>query len=73
MTADEIVASYIESFGEKKLVYIVTEEEFMVLANAPGVIKEMISSPNGDGTFYNSLLHQHGRFVHVSSKLLAIS
>jgi hypothetical protein len=60
MTAQEIVKNQIEGWGEREL-YLVTEEEFEVLLSAGGCYKEM-NTPNGDGTFFSSLVFQGKTF-----------
>lgn len=65
MTAQEIIDAQLASWGERDL-YLVTEEEFVVLLSSGGYRVEL-DKPNGDGTFFNSLVFQGKVFCTSTS------
>lgn len=64
MTAEEILHSHLESWGEREL-YLITEEEFAVLLDKAEKI-EILKHQNADGTFYSELVFQGKRFASSS-------
>ena len=56
MDAQEIFNTQVNSWGEREL-YLVKEDEFKVLLSNGGSPLET-NKPNGDGTFFNSLVFQ---------------
>ena len=71
MNAEEVMKTQLESWGEGRELYNVSEEEFNILRNSVGVTMEKVDFDNGDGTFYNVLLLHGYRFVCVSEAKLA--
>jgi hypothetical protein len=67
MLAQTIVDEQLASWGKREL-YLVTEEEFMVLLSNGGSRKE-IDTSNGDGTFFNSLVFQGRVFCTSTSNI----
>ena len=54
MTAQQIVDEQLAGWGKREL-YLITKEEFEVLLSNGGSLFEK-NKPNGDGTFFNSLV-----------------
>ncbi|HEY4515725.1 MAG TPA: hypothetical protein VJH67_00880 [Candidatus Paceibacterota bacterium] len=66
MTPEQIVASQLSSWGDKKEVYLVTEDEFKILrTHAESSVEKDLES-NGDGTYLSSLLFRNYRFSCVT-------
>ena len=66
MTAQKIVYEQLASWGKREL-YLVTKEEFRVLLSNGGYPIET-DKPNGDGTFFNSLVFQEMTFCTSTSE-----
>jgi hypothetical protein len=65
MHSQKIVDVQLASWGKREL-YLVTEEEFKVLLANGGSPLET-NKPNGDGTFFNSLVFQDMIFCTSTS------
>jgi len=65
MTAQEIFETQLGSWGERDI-YLVSEEEFLVLLSDGGNQTE-IDKSNGDGTFFNSLVFKNHKFCSTTS------
>jgi len=54
MNAQQIANEQLEGWGKREL-YLVTKEQFEVLLSSGGSLSES-NRPNGDGTFFSSLV-----------------
>lgn len=65
MDAETILKNQLDSWGTKKNVYLVTEEEFKILEDHPeskGVEKNI---NNNDGTYFNCIYFRDHKFICV--------